>query len=148
MPSFQQLFAATQGEPIEYQTRTLILVDRFPVPKSTNLKLTFESIGSDWKQGVILKADGEFIVAGRTIRNQVIFWYHTAPKEITLSLKSQQGYVEVYNAWDTGDGCVHSWHNGAAMWTEKIEKGRRFHCNDGHPDDDFDDIVFCIERMG
>jgi hypothetical protein len=25
--------------------------------------------------------------------------------------------------------------------------GRRYHCNDGEPDEDFDDLVFRIERV-
>jgi len=32
------------------------------------------------------------------------------------------------------------------MIVEEIESGFRYHCNDGYPDEDFNDIVFTIER--
>jgi len=32
------------------------------------------------------------------------------------------------------------------MIAEEIENGFRYHCNDLYPDEDFDDIVFRIER--
>jgi hypothetical protein len=50
--------------------------------------------------------------------------------------------LEVYNLWDKGDGVTEAWHNGAAMIVEEIPGGRRYRCNDGYPDDDFDDLVF------
>jgi hypothetical protein len=33
------------------------------------------------------------------------------------------------------------------MIVEEIENGRRYRCNDGVPDDDFDDIVFTVQRV-
>ena len=33
---------------------------------------------------------------------------------------------------------------GAAMFTENIDHGKRYYCNDGNPDEDFDDIIFTI----
>jgi len=42
------------------------------------------------------------------------------------------------------------WHaglcNGAAMYSEDIPNGKRYFCNDGVEDDDFDDIVFTVTR--
>jgi hypothetical protein len=32
------------------------------------------------------------------------------------------------------------------MIVEEIENGFRYYCNDGYPDEDFNDIVFRIER--
>ncbi len=34
------------------------------------------------------------------------------------------------------------------MIIEEITDGRRYQCNDAYPDDDFDDLVFMIERVG
>lgn len=42
--------------------------------------------------------------------------------------------------WAMGRG------NGAAMYCEEIPGGRRYFCNDGKEDDDFDDIVFTVRR--
>ena len=36
--------------------------------------------------------------------------------------------------------------NGSAMYAEDIPNGKRYHCNDGVEDDDFDDIVFTVAR--
>jgi hypothetical protein len=38
-----------------------------------------------------------------------------------------------------------SWHNGAAMIVEESENGRFYKCNDGHPDENFDDIIFHVQ---
>jgi hypothetical protein len=32
------------------------------------------------------------------------------------------------------------------MIVEEIENGRRYYCNDGHPDEDFDDIIFELTK--
>jgi len=43
------------------------------------------------------------------------------------------------------------WHaglcNGAAMYSEDTPNGKRYHCNDGVEDDDFDDIIFTVTRQ-
>ena len=36
------------------------------------------------------------------------------------------------------------WQRGAAMILEVDGNTRRYRCNDGHPDDNFDDIIFEI----
>ena len=54
----------------------------------------------------------------------------------------------VYNAWQqfswTGNPFTNYWKNGAAMIVEVDGNTRRYRCNDGHPDEDFDDIIFEI----
>ncbi|MCB1110965.1 MAG: hypothetical protein KDK64_08280, partial [Chlamydiia bacterium] len=42
--------------------------------------------------------------------------------------------------WRMGRG------NGAAMYSENISGGKRYFCNDGDEDDDFDDIIFTLKR--
>lgn len=42
--------------------------------------------------------------------------------------------------WKAGEG------NGAAMYSEDIPNGKRYFCNDGEEDDDFDDIIFTVTR--
>ncbi|MEM7176048.1 MAG: hypothetical protein AAF443_09070 [Chlamydiota bacterium] len=37
--------------------------------------------------------------------------------------------------------------NGAAMYSEDIPNGKRYFCNDGDEDDDFDDIVFSVRKV-
>ena len=47
--------------------------------------------------------------------------------------------------WRINDGAMQYEHNGAAMYFEEIPNGKRYFCNDGYPDDDFDDLIFSIE---
>lgn len=37
--------------------------------------------------------------------------------------------------------------NGAAMYSEDLPDGKRYFCNDGNEDDDFDDIIFTVRRI-
>jgi hypothetical protein len=67
---------------------------------------------------------------------------------VFLKIQTKKGECQVKNVWDTGDGVMDSWHNGGAMVVEEIASGRRYKCNDGRPDDDFNDIVFRIEPGG
>jgi hypothetical protein len=47
-----------------------------------------------------------------------------------------------------GRGTTDAWHNGAAMIVHDISNGKQYQCNDGHPDDNFDDLVFRVTRIG
>ena len=63
-------------------------------------------------------------------------------------MESSDPSVEVRNVWDTGDGVMQSWHSGAAMMVEQLSDGRRVYwCNDGVPDEDFDDVIFEVEQL-
>lgn len=148
MVSFQSMFEKSAGKPIEYQGKTLVMMDDFPTEGATRLRLVFETCNGEWRQGVGLRIDGKFKVHGQTINKGIVLWHDTAPQIVELEVPSKVSTVEVKNVWDVGDGVIHSWHNGAAMIVEPLPSGRRYHCNDGFADDDFDDIVFRLERVG
>jgi hypothetical protein len=74
-------------------------------------------------------------------------WADSAPEMVELELLDRPNTVNIHNVWDAGNGVVDSWRNGAAMIVEELPKGRRYHCNDGFADNDFDDIVFRVERV-
>ena len=126
------MFETSAGKPIEYQGKTLVMMDDFPTEGATRLRLVFETCNGEWRQGVGLRIDGKFKVHGQTISKGIVLWHDTAPQTVE---------------WDVGDGVIHSWHNGAAMIVEALPDGRRYCCNDGFADDDFDDIVFRLERV-
>ncbi len=149
MPEFDREFAAATGEPVEYRGHQLIRLDRLPLHGATKVRVVFEAVNSEWRQGVRLKCEGRFLVNGRGIpgKGGFVLWPDTAPPEVEVEVSSPTSEVLVYNVWDTGDGTIHSWHNGAAMIVEDISDGRRYRCNDGEADDDFDDIVFRVERV-
>lgn len=147
MPSFQELFTESKGQPVEYNGQIINLGDRLPVSKSQTIKLTFVSVNSDWRQGVHLHTDGTFEANGQTIKKAILLWQDTAPRECIFTVHTKNGELLMWNVWDTGDGVTHSGHNGAAMIVEELPNGRLYKCNDGHPDDDFDDLVFSIELV-
>lgn len=150
MPSFQPMFMKTKGKPIQYNGQTLYLMDRFPVQNKQKILVVFEKTNSEWRQGIRIDTEGKFTLLGQQYFDTAFtFWQDTAPKEIYFTVESRIGEIWINNIWDYGDEVTQSWFNGAAMIVEELPngKGRRYHCNDGHPDEDFDDIVFRVERV-
>ena len=149
MPSFEALFIESKGRPIEYLGRTLVMSDLFPTDGNRSIRLAFEECGGEWRQGVALKCNGTFRFAGEPLdgKSGVVFWYDTAPATVELEVDAKDGAVRVYNVWDTGDGVTHARHNGAAMIVDPLPAGRRYRCNDGFADEDFNDLVFRLERV-
>jgi hypothetical protein len=145
MPAFEELFLESKGQPVLYKGQRIQMVDNVPALNGQELKVTFESVNSDWRQGVALTTDGGFVVNKQTIRKSVVLWHDTAPKEVSVIIQTKKGQCQIKNVWDTGNGVMHSWHNGAAMIVEELGCVRRYRCNDGRPDDDFDDLIFSIE---
>ncbi len=146
MPSFQELFEKSNGMPIVYQGKNLIMKDDFPAVGLMSFRLVFEARRGEWRQGVALRIKGKFNLNGNSINKGIILWQDTAPPVVEFEVSPKVAFIEVKNVWDVGDGAVHSWHNGAAMIMDQLPKGRRYRCNDGFADDDFDDIVFRLEH--
>jgi len=144
MVNFESLFLQSKGQKIEYNSKDLVLMDRIAVPGACTIKIMFEAVNSDWRQAVVLNTKGTFLVAGQTIRNSVILWEDTAPNEVTIEVITKSKELVIYNAWDVGNGTTHYWHNGAAMWIEALGATKRYHCNDGYPDDDLNDLIFTL----
>jgi hypothetical protein len=147
MLSFQAMFLESRGKPIEYQGRTLVMSDFFPTDGRNSLRFTFEACDCEWRQGAALKCDGIFRCDGKTFdgKTGLVFWRDTAPQVVDFEVDASVETVRVYNVWDVGDGVTHARHNCAAMIVEQLPSGRRYRCNDGFPDDDFNDVVFSLE---
>ena len=148
MVCFQDLFVKSKGQPIVYQGKTLVLGDDFPTEGAKQFRLFFEENNGSWRQGVALDVKGGFKVNRQVIRRKIVLWQDTAPQIVDFELMGKPVTIHVYNVWDTGNGLMHSWHNGAAMIVEPVPFGRRYRCNDGLADDDFNDIIFRLERVG
>jgi len=148
MQSFQDMFIESGGKPIEYQGNTLVMMDDFPVEDGAELRLAFVSCNGEWRQGVSLKVvgKGKIDVNGQQL-TQAVCWQDTAPRTVKFKIVGDVTEIEVKNVWDTGDGVMHSWLNGAAMIVDADAAQRTYRCNDGYADDDFDDIIFRIERL-
>ncbi|MFA5375456.1 MAG: hypothetical protein WC455_06860 [Dehalococcoidia bacterium] len=149
MPSFQKFFFETKGKPITYKGKTLVMVDDIPVKDGETLRLVCESVNSEWKQGVSIRIrdKGFFIINGEKVKAHLAVWHNPAHSVFEFTIKAKDKNLEVKNIWDTGNGVTELWHNGAAMIVEETPNGRRYLCNDGHPDENFDDIIFRIERV-
>ncbi len=148
MPSFEDMFMKSKGKPVTYQGKTLVMLDDFPTEGATKMRLVFEICNGEWRQGASLRfrEKGEIVMNGQHLKHAVC-WHDTAPQTVEFAVTGEAGTIEVKNVWDVGNGVIESWHNGAAMIVESIPDGRRYRCNDGLADDDFNDIVFRLERI-
>lgn len=143
---FESLFLESKGQPIMYNGKLLKMMDRIILPTiNSYLKLTFINTNSVWKQGIYLDTNGEFEINGEKFPKRIALWEHTAPKEVGLTVKSKDMQLIIFNVWETEDGTIHHWHNGGAMQIEEKQNCRIYNCNDGYPDDDFNDIIFKID---
>jgi hypothetical protein len=117
--------------------------------QGVSIRLVFKDRKGKWQRGVTNGTDGQLVVEGKTAngRNGIAFWQSKDWDTVEFEVPGGAAIISVYNLWDCGNGVVDSWHNGAAMIVEEIPNGRRYRCNDGEPDDDFDDIIFRLERV-
>jgi len=145
MISFQSKFMETNGNPFEYKGKMIRLYDYFKIPyKRTKLKLKFIKTNSEWKQGISIafRKKGFFYFKKQKIKKGIHLWEHTAPNEVVFEVETKEKEILIYNVWEDEDKFVQTGHNGAALFFEQIENGKRYYCNDGHPDDDFDELIF------
>lgn len=176
MPEFESMFVRSKGQPIQWEGKTLYLHDYFPTGGATRCRLTLESCSSTWRQGVMMAlvhkdskarwqpgaatgVSGHFVVNGQNIdgSNGITIWQDEAPSIVEFEITGGPSIICVYNAWQsttraaipgtTGRPIIDSGHNGAAIIVEELAHGRRYRCNDGKPNDDFDDIIFRLERI-
>lgn len=159
MPDFDPLFSSVQTVPLDYKGNKIIRFDDLPFIDGNHFKFIFEKKNSEWRQGILLSVFGYFEIDGRKFKDRVLFWEDTAEQETVFTIFAEQskrkhsrrlpplGFFSIKNIWDWGNGTVNSWTGGAAMIVEEIENGRRYRCNDGHPDENFDDIVFTVQRI-
>jgi hypothetical protein len=167
MPNFDPLFSETNVRPIIYKGNSLIRVDKFPVKNGDVLIASIEKADtSKRRQGFFVditgycEMDGEIHKKGKGI--MMLFWQDTMPKQVEIKVFTKQDFVWIQNIWEydysysigspSGEiiekvlkGTDYS-VNGAAMIVEEIENGRRYRCNDGEPDEDFDDIIFTVQK--
>ena len=144
--SFTALFTESKGQPIIYKGKELKMMDRVSLPSgNVSFKLRFVSSDSDYKQGIILETKGDFYINEQKIPKKIVLWEDTAPKEVLMQVKSKNKEVLIYNAWRLPNGTIHYWYNGGALYTENQDGKIIYHCNDGFPDEDFNDLIFSVE---
>ena len=149
MVVFETFFRKSKGKPIVYKGRRLCLGDLIEFDNAAHMfRLTFEQSNSEWRQGVVLTTTrkGVFEIEGEKLGRQIVLWQDTAPKIVTITLLPKSKELEVHNVWHNGRW-MQSGHAGAAMYIEKIPGGKRYHCNDGHMNDDLNDLIFTLEEI-
>lgn len=152
MEPFETLFTRAGGQPIKYKGKTLIIDDILHIRHGDVFRVILETFNGDWRQGVSLAVpNGAIAVGTQQFSKGIILWEDTAPRETQFSIilnHTRPDKLYVHNVWHTGVGGVQYGHNCAAMWLEECQDGsKRYHCNDGYPDDDFDDAIFRIDRL-
>ncbi len=161
MCNFVAKFATVEGHSIEYKGKTLVMGDDLPFEDFDRFIFKFEKTNSEWIQGFEIYLFGfiEIEDLNEIVRDRTVFWENTAPQQVIIKVwrdstkrkkpKSlpEKGLLGIKNIWDPGMGSIESWYGGAAMIVEEIENGRRYYCNDGHLDENFDDIVFTVQKI-
>lgn len=123
----------------------VVKIDVLRVKDGELLKLSFESVTSPWRQGVWLKTDGGLTINEENCVSARI-WYDSAPHEVLIHCRTEDGMLHIYNIWDRGKGPEsQAWSSG--MVVEEIPNGCRYRCNDIGFDGDFSKLVFRIERV-
>ncbi len=149
MPEFDKEFAEAQGKGIQYKGLHLIRHDKVKVNGKFRVTVNMISKNSEWRQGIELKIKNGSLTSKRSglTGKNFILWEELFEngQQSEFTGKSKDNILLVWNSWDHGDGVIQSWLRGAAMIREKVDDNHYIYkCNDGHPDDNFDDLVFEI----
>ena len=169
MTNFKELFTKTPVYPknVSYKGSKVVLSDKFYLNNLDTIVLNVEKTNSQFLQGIRLRINGQCVFFGKTLKqgkfiNLLLWeesdWYNLKNSELKIYTKDP--FIHVSNAWREinknvdGPACwaggdewfKHDHWGGAGMIVEEIENGRRYYCNDGECDDDFDDIIFTVTR--
>ena len=142
MINFERRFQQTKGEPFEEDGVVYRVSLTLDAGIHEEVVLTFESTSSLWRQGIHLESE-QPLEMGRRKGQRMVIWEDVGQTPVHIVCQPHST-LHIWNVWDTGDGTTHSCHAGAAMIAEGTQDGYRLHCNDGHMDADFDDLIFTI----
>ncbi len=175
MTNFKKLFEQSSRFPraIDSKGRHIFIADKFPVSNKDTLVISIESTNSKYVQGVGIDTYGYCKVLGKTYRKgkhvNMLFWEDSTildPKHFEIQVFTKDPHVFIQNIWEAeseppyvlkkgekqtcyaGAAFYNSerWE-GAAMYSEEIERGRRYFCSDGDGNDSFDNIIFTVQRL-
>jgi len=115
------------------------------VSDGQEVKLTFLSKNSPYRQGIWLKTDKGIEVMGQTFPS-IELWEDTAPKEVFLKCFTDNGLLSFYNIWDKGEGKKSQLYS-SGMVVEHKDKQIIYGCNDIGFETNFDKLVFSLEKL-
>ncbi len=164
MLNLKEKFLESSTAPLStvHNGRKILAGDRFPILNKDILIVTTEKTNSKYRQGFCFDLEGYIKYSGQIFKEgkgiNFFLWESLKPHELQFFTKKP--YIFIRNVWVAGldrfedpacyVGCDEWRKNdqwaGAGMIVEEIENGRRYYCNDGECDDDFDDIIFTVTR--
>lgn len=150
MSDFNKLFSESKGHTCLYKKKRFHKTDEFPVSDQDKLLIFCEKVKGKCMQGIYLEIlnKGFIEVNGKKYSGPISLWEDLFKKgnviEITIHSEEENNALLVRNIWNIKK---EKEINGAAMLIENVRNGRRYFCNDGYPDEDFDDIIFCIVKQ-
>lgn len=115
------------------------------VSDGQEVKLSFLSKNSSYRQGIWLKTDKGIDVMGQTFAS-IELWEDTAPKEIILKCFTDNGVINFYNIWDEGGGKKSQSYSSGMVAVQKDQEVI-YACNDVGFETDFDKLVFSLEKL-
>lgn len=125
--------------------REVVKVETLPIAPGQVIRLAFEGGESRWRQGVRLATEGA-LMANEVSAPQLDLWPDTAPSVVEIMCESTDGFVRIYNIWQSGRRPgVESRSHTSGMVVDLLPDGsRRYRCNDIGFDPDFSKLVFRI----
>ena len=147
----KRVFVVTKVPVRSYQDKPVYLFDQIIVPSECRLKIRFESVASEWRQGVRLGdmtsiATNLEMTIDKQTASGVRLWADTCTSEIDIRLKSPNQTLFLYNIWDIGNGQSQSQTKNAGMLIEPLGEGvTRYFCNDGHATETFSHLIFSLQ---
>ena len=140
--SFSKRFAASKGDSIEYQGKTVFGIYRRKVHKDDIIRVHFIRSNVAVREGLSVSiTKGALVVNGQRLRD-IILWMDTTPAglEIVCQTPKSGAMLHVWNSWDQG-GILQSWLGNAAMLIEEKEGSVILRCSDGLGDPELGDLV-------
>lgn len=124
----------------------VILWDVLGLNNGDAVRLKWKSVNSPWRQGVWMGSDLGIIVNSIQCKS-IELWFDNSPKEIDIIVNTSNGFLHIYNIWDTGrGGGSGSQSYTSGMLVEVDDCGiRHYRCSDFGEEPDFSRIVFDIE---
>ena len=147
MFEFDHDFSTANGAPVIHNGIEIIRIDRIPVEKKFSGTVKLISTNSEWKQAVRLMVEkGKLKIEPDDSKGYFLWEDYLRNSDVYFEGTTTKKELIVHNAWRNyifaGKRFTNYWQRGAAMIREINGNTRRYRCNDGHPDDNFDDIIF------
>ena len=145
--SFEEYFNETDGQPFNYNGKKIELSFHLKADNLSQFRLNNFQTGSDWKQGIVVRALEGKLYHNGIKNNAFVFWQNSFDKHIDFEFIHGKKLV-IYNVWDTGNGAMQAGHNGAGIFIEEKKDGRFIlNCNDAFPDGNMNDLVFTLTKI-